>query len=51
MVIACAAWLVEWPALRPSHGSQDAVTSLVNPCSIWGLTAAQLKRVAPVCVG
>jgi pilus assembly protein CpaB len=40
-----------WMALRPSHGAQDAFTSLVNPCSIWGLTAAQLKRVAPVCVG
>ena len=40
-----------WLALRPSHGAQDAISSLVNPCSIWGLTAAQLKRVAPVCVG
>ncbi len=40
-----------WMALRPSHGAQDAFTSLVNPCSIWGLTKAQLKRVAPVCVG
>jgi Flp pilus assembly protein CpaB len=40
-----------WMALRPSHGAQDAITSLVNPCSIWGLTVAQLKRVAPVCVG
>jgi len=40
-----------WIALRPSHGAQDAISSLVNPCSIWGLTAAQLKRVLPVCVG
>src|SRR5581483_5767331 len=40
-----------WLALRQSHGAQDAFTSLVNACSIWGHTAAELKRVAPVCVG
>jgi pilus assembly protein CpaB len=40
-----------WIAVRPGHGAQDAITTMVNPCSIWGLSPAQLKRVLPVCVG
>jgi Flp pilus assembly protein CpaB len=40
-----------WVALLPSHGAQDAISTLANPCSIWGLTAAQIKHILPVCIG
>jgi Flp pilus assembly protein CpaB len=40
-----------WMAVRPSHGAQDAISSMANPCNIWGLTKAQIKHVLPVCTG